>query len=357
MKRRLRIVLLAAAAFAATCVSTWAGRPDIVEDTAKAAAVATPRTVHTASFYWHDEDRCRTVPATVYYPDGEDGDLPVILFSHGLGRSRFACAYLGRYWARAGYVSVHVEHYGSNEAVWRGSLRAKSNLKAAFYSQANRYHRPQDIRFAIDQLVELQAGDDPLGRRLDLERIGAIGHDFGAQTSLVLAGEALPGLPSTPDPRIKAVVAMSAPVPERGGSLESVFGGVSVPCLHVTGTRDDSLVATTRACQRRLPFDNMYLGDQYLVTFFGADHLIYAGHPLPRRNRDRNDGIYQRYLRTVTTLFWDAHLKQDPEALEAIAHGGLAAAVGRMGRVEQKSGTGPHAPVSWLQSADETREQ
>jgi len=339
VKHLLRIgvfVATLAAAAAAACPEEPLGVPE----GPVAVSVAEPRVVHAAAFRWHDPARNRTVPATLYYPEGEDTGLPVVIFSHGLGRSRHACAYLGRFWARHGYVSVHVEHAGSNEAVWRGTLRPKQHLRQAFYSPANRRNRALDVRFAIDRLVELKQDDTPPGRRLDLERIGVVGHDFGAQTALALAGAVLPGRVSYPDPRIKAVVAMSTPVPE-GLSLSVAFGEIRVPCLHVTGTRDDSLVATTRAGQRRLPFDHITATDQYLVTFRGADHLIYAGHPVAFRNRDRHDAVYQRRLRVVTTLFWDAYLKENPEAREALTHGALAAAAGPIGRVEQKTAAPP----------------
>jgi len=325
-----------AAAAAAACPEGPLGTPE----GPAATSVAEPLAVHMAAFRWHDRARNRTVAATLYYPEGDGCGLPIVIFSHGLGRSRHACAYLGRHWAQHGYVSVHVEHAGSNEAVWRGTLRPKQHLREAFYNPANRRNRALDVRFAIDRLAELQQDDTPLGRRLDLERIGAVGHDFGAQTALALAGGVLPGRVSYPDPRIKAVVAMSTPVPE-GLPLFVAFGEVRVPCLHVTGTRDDSLVATTRASQRRLPFDHITAADQYLVTFCGADHLIYAGHPAAFRNRGRHDAVYQRRLRVVTTLFWDAYLKEDPEARAAIAHGALAAAAGPIARVEQKTAAPP----------------
>jgi len=352
VKRIPPLYLLTAVVFLVEGTLVSAGSAPRANGDESITRAAASRLVHTASFSWRDHDRCRTVPVTIYYPSGDDADLPVILFSHGLGRSRHACAYLGRYWAGKGYVSVHVEHLGSNEAVWRGSLRAKQRLRAAFYSRANRRNRPQDISFAIDRREEMEAAGHPLGARLNLTRVGTVGHDFGAQTSLVLAGEMLPGEESCADSRIKAVVAMSTPVPP-GESLDKVFGPVEVPCLHVTGTRDDSLVATTRANQRRLPFDTISAADQYLVTFCGADHLIYAGHPLPRRNRDRNDGGYQRRLRLVTTLFWDAYLRGDTDARRVIANGGLAETAGRIARVEQKAAAPFVSPVS---SADREAE-
>jgi predicted dienelactone hydrolase len=317
-------------------------QPLIATDSRHVLSTAEVRTVRAAAFRWHDPARNRTVPATVYYPEGNDGGLRVVVFSHGLGRSRQACAYLGHHWARHGYVSVHVEHAGSNESARRGTLRPKQQLRQAFYSPANRRNRPLDVRFVLDRLAEHQRHGTPLGRRLDLARVGVAGHDFGAQTALVLAGGVLPEGVSYPDPRVKAVIAMSTPLPE-GLPLAVAFGDVRVPCLHVTGTLDDSVVATTRAEQRRLPFDHITGAEQYLVTFFGADHMIYAGHPVAIRNLGRNDAEYQQRLLTVTTLFWDAHLKQAPEALAAIARGALAAAAGRIARVEQKPGERPVA--------------
>ena len=60
--------------------------------------------------------------------------FPVIVFSTGLGRSRDDCAYLGRHWASCGYVSVHVQHKGSDEEVRQGSLRPRKELQRAFYA-------------------------------------------------------------------------------------------------------------------------------------------------------------------------------------------------------------------------------
>src|SRR5215510_6060681 len=69
---------------------------------------------------WHDARRDRDVPAKIYSPNTGDGPFPVIIFSHGLGGSREGYEYLGRHWASHGYVSVHLQHIGSDNAVWQG---------------------------------------------------------------------------------------------------------------------------------------------------------------------------------------------------------------------------------------------
>ena len=200
----------------------------------------------------------------------------MIIFSTGLGRSKDDCSYLGRHWASCGYVAVHVQHKGSDNEAARG-LRTKKELHQAFYDPSNIRNRPIDIIFVIDQLDQLSREGSPVGSRLDMDRIGVSGHDFGAQTAMAIAGQVLPGRIAFAEHRVKAVVAMSAPVPLGQVPLPLAYGDISLPCLYITGTADNSIVATTTAPQRRLPFDYSARADEYLVTFYGADHLMYSG--------------------------------------------------------------------------------
>ena len=79
--------------------------------------------VETAAYNWVDKDRNREVPAKIYFPKIGRGPFPVIIFSHGLGGSRDGYEYLGRHWASYGYISVHLQHKGSDTAVWKGQTR------------------------------------------------------------------------------------------------------------------------------------------------------------------------------------------------------------------------------------------
>ncbi len=78
-----------------------------------------PFAVATVLYDWKDSSRNRPVPVKIYYPKTGKGPFPVIVFSHGLGGSRESYEYIGRHWASHGYVSVHVQHLGSDDAVWR----------------------------------------------------------------------------------------------------------------------------------------------------------------------------------------------------------------------------------------------
>ena len=86
-----------------------------------AADYASPGTfdVATVKLDWHDDARDRDVPVKIYYPKSGDGPFPVVLFSHGLGGTRDTYEYLGRRWASHGYVCVHLQHLGSDSAVWQ----------------------------------------------------------------------------------------------------------------------------------------------------------------------------------------------------------------------------------------------
>ncbi|MGW8257667.1 MAG: alpha/beta hydrolase family protein [Thermoguttaceae bacterium] len=326
------IVWIFSIAVAATTMAT----ADETLPGAQRQNVSITREYAVASSYYRlfDAARLREVPVKIYYPAAGKGPFPVVLFSPGLGRSRDDCAYLGTHWAARGYVAVFLQHRGSDDAVWRGKLQPIKHLKAAYKNPATMRNRAQDMRFTLDQLERLQL-HGPLAMRLDLDRIGAAGCDLGAETALALAGQILPGGLITSDKRVKAVAAMSPPVPMQQMPWELVYEGIHVPCLFVTGSEDDGLIGATKAWQRRLPFDNTFGADQYLVTLLGADHMVYAGHILRQREAEK-DAYFQTQIRDATTLFWDAYLKEKPQAILSLQADGLSKVLGPNATVEKK---------------------
>ena len=288
---------------------------------------------------WHDAARDRAVPVKMYFPKAGAGPFPVIIFSHGLGGSREGYEYLGRHWASFGYVSVHVQHKGSDTAVWKGQGRPMEAMRQAVKEPRNSLDRVLDVRFAIDQVEKLNRDRGPLQGRLDLARIGMAGHSFGAWTTLAAVGETFVG-PSGreqtfADPRIKAAIAMSASVPRDKTRLDQEFGHIKTPCLHMTGTLDDSPVGTTKAKDRRLPFDHITAADQYLVIFAGGDHMIFSG----RGRLAKRDTRFQDLIRPATTAFWDAYLKDAKPAKAFLNDGALQKLLGREATLEKKRKT------------------
>lgn len=297
-----------------------------------------PHEVATIKFEWQDARRDRPVPARIYYPADEESPFPVVIFSHGLGGSCEGYAYLGRHWASHGYISVHLDHEGSNADVWKGQENAAEEMQRAAKDPQNSINRPKDVSFAIDQLKALESQEGPLTRRLDLERIAVAGHSFGAFTALAVAGEAgthASGERSLADPRVKAAIPLSAPVPARHDRYDLVYGKIAIPCLHMTGTLDESPIAFTKADDRRIPYDYITRADQYLITLAGGDHAVFSGRARRGRYAEK-DALFQDLIRAATTAFLDTYLKDDANAREWIRSGGLKATLATNARFEQK---------------------
>jgi dienelactone hydrolase len=267
---------------------------------------------------WRDEKRGRVVPVKIYAPKSGAGPFPVIIFSHGLGGSREGYEYLGQGWAAHGYVSVHLQHAGSDESVWKDVSLGKrmSAMRRAAAQPRNAMERVSDVRFAIDELARLSATNLIWRGKLDLARLGVAGHSFGAHTTLATAGAAYSGWggATLADPRVKAALPMSAPLPANKARLDGAYAGVEVPCLHMTGTKDDSPIGDTKAAERRLPFDHCHSSDQFLITFTGGDHAIFGGRE--RKLGGAKDAEFQRLICQSSLAFWDAYLRDDAKARE-----------------------------------------
>ncbi len=129
---------------------------------------------------WKDASRSRTIPVRIYYPKVGSGPFPVIIMSHGLGGSRDGYRYLGERWASRGYVSVHIQHPGSDSEVLK-TRHPMISMELAAANPANALNRPKDVTFALDTLTALNGrAGFPLEGRLDLKHIGVAGHSFGA---------------------------------------------------------------------------------------------------------------------------------------------------------------------------------
>ncbi|MGL4594436.1 MAG: alpha/beta hydrolase family protein [Thermoguttaceae bacterium] len=285
---------------------------------------------------WYDSSRRRTIPARIFWPrTSGDEKCPVIIFSHGLGGSIENCSYLGSAWASRGFVVVLVQHPGSDENVWKGKIRVKSELQTAFNANWSGRTRANDIRFALNCIELLAEKGGNLGDKIDMSRIGVGGYDLGSLAALLVAGQLPPDRgPSLYDSRIKALLAMSPPINSPIGSYYSVYGQISVPTLFVTGTEDDGIVGTTKAHQRRIPFDYMADTDRYLITLQGADHRVYGGHTMPMRAE--NDKPFQDAIVRVSCYFWQSTLQNDEDAKNAIQGHRLNRILGGMARIERR---------------------
>jgi predicted dienelactone hydrolase len=285
---------------------------------------------------WKDPQRDRPVPVKIYFPRRGAGPFPVIVFSHGTGGSRAGYAFLGEHWASHGYVSVHPQHPGSDQAVWQRQADPMKRMKAAAEDPENAVNRPRDVSFVLDCMDLLESGDSPLAGRMDRARIGMAGHSFGAHTALAIAGQLLVGSDgeelSLGDPRVRAAIVMSPQAPRRKDLADRLYAPVKIPCLHMTGTRDESPLGLTTVTERRVPFDHIGGADQYLLILAEGDHMVFAD----RRRHVERDAVLHRLIEAASTAFWDAYLKDDAQAKAWLAGPGFLSVLGQQGTLEKK---------------------
>lgn len=288
-------------ALAAYCNSARSTETAPVEPTHPLASVnmTSAETIRTIDFDWQDASRQRAVPVRLYLPkainDAADAagavaassaggavvkPVPLIVFSHGLGGSRNGYQYLGRFWAAHGYASMHVQHIGSDNQLWRGNpFSLTMRLKdAAQDSEA--VARAKDVSFALTEIL----AQSQFSGRFDTTRIVAAGHSYGANTTMLLAGAAVPNkgengqILNLRDPRIKAAMLLSAP-PFYGYSNPAlILGGIALPTLHVTATADDIMVPGygSGVDDRVGVFNAMGDPRKTLVVFTGGSHSIFT---------------------------------------------------------------------------------
>jgi predicted dienelactone hydrolase len=263
----------------------------------------------------HDAARKRDIPIRVYLPTAT-GAAPVVLFSHGLGGSRAGSRFLGEHWAARGYVAVFLQHPGSDDSVWRDQpvWKRMAALKRAA-SLENFLLRVEDVSSVLNQLETWNAGKkNLLAGRLDLAHVGMSGHSFGAVTTEAVSGETLPlsGRELT-DRRIKAAIAFSPSTP-KGANAKVAFGSVKIPWLLMTGTRDLAPIGGQDMKSRLGVYRALRGAPKYQVGLYNAEHSVFTDRPLPGDRKPRNPN-HHRVILAVSTAFWDAYLRGEPQAL------------------------------------------
>ena len=273
--------------------------------------------IQTLDLTVHNQNRDRDIPVFVYLPPSE-GPAPVVLFSHGLGGSRMGSAYLAEHWARRGYLTVFLQHPGSDVDVWQNErpLRRMAALRRAANAQ-NLLLRVADVRATLDQLEAWNADEGhPLHGRVDMDHVGMSGHSFGAVTTQAVSGQTIGArqFALLTDPRIDAAIIMSPSSP-RQGSPEQAFSKVKIPWMLMTGTNDVAPIGDADMESRLAVFPALPPGDKYEVVLDGAEHSAFTERALPGDSQPRNPN-HHRVILALSTAFWDAYLMDDPDARE-----------------------------------------
>lgn len=190
------------------------------------------------------------------------GRHPLLLFSHGLGTMREIHAALLEELASRGYVVAAISHTYDAGLVEFPDGRLVSGVAPAAPSASERRllltTRVADFRFVLDQLTLLAtAPTGLLSGRLDLRKVGTLGHSFGGATaaSAMLA-----------DSRIRAGVDLDGRI---WGKV--VRKGLDRPFMLLIG---DALGGTPTADQAR--FFARLRAERYALHLAGAGHFSFT---------------------------------------------------------------------------------
>lgn len=238
---------------------------------------------------WFDPQRQRHVPAKLYLPNADAalGTVPLVVFSHGIGGSREGYSYLGRYFAAHDYASLDVQHVGSDRELWFGNPFSLVTRLSHAAQETEALHRVQDIRFALDQLLDTEQG-----ALFDVRRIVAAGHSYGANTTMLIAGakiEPQGQAVTLRDPRISAAILISAPPFYGMGNPQKILSQIDIPTLHITATEDV------------IQIPGYVSGLQDRVDIFNA---MSQDHPVPKVLAVFKDGSHSIFTDRAGTGGW-----------------------------------------------------
>jgi predicted dienelactone hydrolase len=278
-----------------------------------------------------DTQRDKDLHVRIFYPsETADGPFPVIVFSHGAGGSETCCDALTRHWASYGYVTLQPTHDDSAQQRRAGGdsdARFLQAVRDALKSPALWESRPRDISFVLDSLPQIERLVPALKGKMNASRIGMSGHSMGAFTTEVLAGARidLPGRPGTSfaDPRIRAALALSPQGPGQFGLTDRSWDGVTLPFMGVTGSLD-SLGPIASPEWHKAPFERSQSGDKYHVFIQAANHFSFiTARTLVPGRAAKGQAIFDD-VQCAALAFWDAYLKDDPNAKHYLASDALA---------------------------------
>lgn len=183
----------------------------------------------------------------VFYPEGP-GPHDVVVLLHGWGGAPSDQEPLARHLASRGFAVVLGGHPSIelNPDVWQKDVKA--NLDAVEAANAD----PKS----------------PLHGKLDMDRVGVVGHSLGGATAIALGAA---------DPRVKAVVAL-APGTEilRVGQLMNHAQKVEKPLLVLGAEHDYTALSDVYG---RRAFDKAGSSDRLFVELAGANHNNFASAP------------------------------------------------------------------------------
>lgn len=206
------------------------------------------------------------------------GGVPIVLLSHGGGRSPYLTSKDGYsplvdFYASHGLAVIQPTHLSSPGL----GLDENAPGHPLFWRS-----RIDDLTFILDNLDAIEAEAPPVAGRLDRSRIAVVGHSAGGNTVSVLLGARAGGL-DLRDPRISAGVllastgsadGMTETMRKRYPELETDFSHLTTRTLVVYGDQDENPAAITRGAAWHAEPYHLSPGADALLTLPGAKHYL-----------------------------------------------------------------------------------
>jgi predicted dienelactone hydrolase len=213
------------------------------------------------------------------------GRYPVVVFSHGATGSGLTSAFVTETLARHGFIVAAVDHtdevylvrivndpaLAKQQGVAVKALAYAAKVRNEYLGDdALKYrsklsYRPAQIRATIDLLL---GRSSPFAGHVNADKVGVMGHSFGAWTTMVVAG----GIKKYADPRVDAAVTLSAPVNGTVFSPQEVEG-IKTPMMMMFGSTE---VLQGRGDDRTHFYDHLG-GSRYMVEIEDAVHTTFSG--------------------------------------------------------------------------------
>jgi predicted dienelactone hydrolase len=266
----------------------------------------------------------RKIPIKVHVPKN-GGPYPLIIISHGAGGNWDTHYAQANHLASHGFAVLCLEHTGSNTEKMKESFRILQNLKKMIHDSPEVLGRPKDITYAINKAYEWIKSNQSFASKLDITKIGVMGHSFGAYTTLAIAG-ARPALdwivpkvgsgsglgPDLSDGRVNCGVALSPQGPGDPFFLTQSYESLRIPIMGISGTKDhqqngDPAIVRYESFKfwPEMKKQNMFL---WLTN---AGHLDFTdstgGEQHGRESSTRKD--VQSIVRAATLLYFNECLK------------------------------------------------
>ena len=283
----------------------------------------------------------RPIKIKVYYPVNHGmTELPVIVWSHGLGGSVDGAAFISRFLASYGYVIVHVQHRGTDSSLWEGKPGHPWDIiRNTYIPRSATLERFADVPFVLDNLSEWMKQHPDVERHADLSNIGMSGHSFGSMTTQVMCGMLFPDesgvLRSYKDSRFKCGILYS-PVPIQHIALDDpddIYGAIDRPLFFMSGTDDSSPVEGWEYTKRLVVYQHAGNPDKKLLIIKDGDHMVFNGSR-GKLGANPNRHRHEEIIKISALAYWEAKLKEDKPAADWLKGDGYRDWLGEDGTIE-----------------------